>query len=118
VRPKCAVSNAGVIYVLFLAASFSFLWEKTYRNNLNDKRKDREAQFPVNSESQIVMRFNQAAFGRQARTVRIVTSLPVRVQEKSKKINLIAPQRIYIDSTLIIIGMTATGEIVALIEPP
>ena len=50
--------------------------------------------------------------------MRIVTCLPVRVQEKTKKINLIAPQRIYIGSALVLIGMTATGEVVVLVDPP
>jgi hypothetical protein len=95
---------------------FVFVGE-TYRKQLKDKRKDRGA-IPVDFRKLNCMTFNQAAFERQARTVRIVTCLSVRVQEKSKNIHLVAPQRVYIGSTLTLIGMSAMGEIVILIEPP
>jgi len=57
---------------------------------------------------------------RKARSVCIVTDLPVRLQAKSKRPvpELLESRFVQIGSTTALIGLTATGELTIWIEPP
>ena len=65
------------------------------------------------------MRINQAASGRQARTVRIVTANPVAVQEKlSDQTKSVKASVLRLTSATIRVRELPTGELVIEVEPP
>ena len=63
---------------------------------------------------------NQAAFRRRARSVCIVTDLPVRLQGKKKQSTKreSGTQIMRLGSVVLAVRLTATGEIVIEVEPP
>jgi len=65
------------------------------------------------------MRIKQTAYGRQARSVRIVTDKPVRLQAKSHQVCewIVETQIVRIRSLTLRIRMSATGEVI-IDEPP
>jgi len=66
------------------------------------------------------MGFNKAAFGRQARTVRILTDLPVLVQAKNARIRCgkKKTQKVYLPNLTIIIRYSESGDVIIETEPP
>ncbi len=66
------------------------------------------------------MATNQNAFGRRARSVCIVTKLPVRLQAKSTNVlrDVVESRIVRLGSITIRIGVSPTGEVVCEIEPP
>ena len=65
------------------------------------------------------MSLNQAAHGRRAKSLCIVTELPVRLQAKSAKVrtDIVETRIVRIGSTTLRIRMSATGELIV-DEPP
>jgi hypothetical protein len=63
------------------------------------------------------MRCNQAAFGRQAQSVSIVTQLSIALQHKNASCGKLR-QVVYLRHATIKIRETQSGEIVIEIEPP
>jgi hypothetical protein len=64
------------------------------------------------------MSLNQAAQGRRARSVCIVTDKPVRLQEKITRKLDARPVIVSLGSAILKISELPTGEIVIEIEPP
>ncbi len=65
------------------------------------------------------MPLDQAAQGRRARSVCIVTRLPVRLQDKSApQVADVSSRVVRLQSATLIITESATGEISIKIEPP
>lgn len=66
------------------------------------------------------MSFHQAAQGRHARSVRIITDLPVRLQGKKQKSKTREPgaQIIRLGGVVLLVRLTAVGELVFEVEPP
>lgn len=66
------------------------------------------------------MRFNKAASGRQARTVRILSDLPVLVQAKNARVRCgkKKTQKVYLPTLTIIIRYSDSGEVIIETEPP
>jgi hypothetical protein len=66
------------------------------------------------------MENNRAASGRHARTVRIVTNLPVLVQGKNARIRCgrKKTQKIYLPNLTIIIRYSKNGDVIIETEPP
>jgi hypothetical protein len=61
----------------------------------------------------------QATQGRQARSVRMITPLPVRLQEKTADREKLSDATIvWIGTVKVLLGISATGELVIEPEPP
>jgi hypothetical protein len=65
------------------------------------------------------MLLKQTACGRQARSLCIVSELPLRLQEKKARDGKLAEAKIVrLGSVKLLVGLSATGELVIEIEPP
>lgn len=65
------------------------------------------------------MMCNQTAFGRKARSVCIVSDLPVRLQQKnSARPKLSNAKIVWLGSVKVLVGLSASGEVVIEIDPP
>jgi len=66
------------------------------------------------------MKINQAAFGRQARIVRILSHLPILVQAQNSRVRRgkKKTQKVYLPMLTVTVRYTDAGDVLIEIEPP